>query len=212
MKLQRRPLQSGIRDSVLHAVVSGAIAPGQKIAIQPLADTLGVSATPVREALNSLVSEGVLEMLPGGSAIVPTTTRAALKEWLWLRHVIETQLLLRGLERKSKTESSQIIAFAATASRPKAELDFCIDVGASVIDRIIALADQPVLRMNLLRVRMRCGSSLYAALRRLGAKPAINFSSAVALALTAGNDADVCAAHDRYLAQVDAAALSSFEK
>lgn len=46
------------------ALVSGAFEPGQRMGVEDLAQQLGVSAMPVREALVALANEGLLEVLP----------------------------------------------------------------------------------------------------------------------------------------------------
>jgi DNA-binding GntR family transcriptional regulator len=213
IKVQRRPLQTGIRASVLEAVLNGSIKPGQKIAIQPLADLLGVSITPVRDALNSLVSEGVLEMLPGGTAIVPKITPAALAEWLWLRRVIEARLIAQGLRRKSVADAAALLAIADAASRTGTDTSICIDAAACVIDRLVALAGQQVLFDNLRRVRNRCGAYLVEAARTVGADTGtVHFLAEVTAALRAGRDVNVERAYDRYQDQIDAAAMTGIAR
>lgn len=206
MKVERRPLQSGIRNSILDAIASGAVRPGQKIAVQPLADLLGVSVTPVREALNSLVSEGVLEMLPGGAAIVPTITREALEQWLWLGRTIELQLIRCGLERMTPTDAEKLADLAEAASR-QTECETCVDGCVTLIARLIALAQQPVLLENLQRVRNRCGAHLVAASRSVGAAPAAKFLKDCAAALRARRDAKIESAYRAWRDRIDAAAL-----
>ena len=51
---------TGIYDSVAQAVFSGRFAPGDRLVEQGLADELGVSRIPVREALGKMVAQGVL--------------------------------------------------------------------------------------------------------------------------------------------------------
>lgn len=206
MKVERRPLQNGIRTSILDAIASGAVRPGQKIAVQPLADLLGVSVTPVREALNGLVSEGVLEMLPGGTAVVPTMTRAALEQWLWLGRTIELQLIRCALERKKPAEAEKLAALAEAGSR-QTESEACADSCLAFIARLVALAQQPVLVENLQRVRNRCGAQLTAASRTLGTKAAATFLTQCADALRADRNADVESAYRDYRDRLEAAAL-----
>lgn len=206
VNVERRPLQSGIRTSILDAIASGAVQPGQKIAVQPLADQLGVSVTPVREALNALVSEGVLEILPGGTAIVPTVTHATLEQWLWLGRTIEIRLIHLGLERKSPADVEALAALAEAAAR-QTEPTACIDSGFAVIARLVAIAARPVLYENLKRVRNRCNAPLIAASRSVGVDAAAAFLTACAAALRAGCDADIESAYQRYRDRLEAAAL-----
>jgi DNA-binding GntR family transcriptional regulator len=59
------------------AILSGSMAPEQRLSLRKIAARLGVSLIPVREALRSLEGEGLLETRPGRSAVV---TRLSLEE------------------------------------------------------------------------------------------------------------------------------------
>lgn len=209
MQPPRRPIQARVRESILQAVLCGSIQPGQRLCVQTLADTLGVSVTPVREALNSLAADGVLDLLPGGTAIVPTMTRSALEEWLWLRRIIESQLFERGLKRKTPADAQSIADLATSASQSTRDPALCLEISSAVIDRIVALAHQEVLTSNLRRVRIRCAAALAEGQRRAGAEAAASFAAGVASALRDGIDLDARSIHARYLDSIDAAALST---
>jgi DNA-binding GntR family transcriptional regulator len=64
MAITRRPLREQIRDEVLTRLVRGDYPVGSRINEGLLADDLGVSRTPLREALANLALEGVLELKP----------------------------------------------------------------------------------------------------------------------------------------------------
>ncbi|HEY5808490.1 MAG TPA: GntR family transcriptional regulator [Povalibacter sp.] len=208
MNPPRRPIQTRVRRSILEAIRSGAIRPGQKLSIAALADTLGVSVTPIREALSSLAGDGVLDLLSGGVVIVPAMTRAHLEEWLWLRRVIESQLVERGLERKTPSDAAAIADLASEVSLNTLDADLCIEIGSAVIDRIVALADREVLARNLCRVRSRCAAALAEGQRHAGVEAAVSFAAGIASALRGGRDNDARVIHGRYLDSIDAAVLS----
>jgi DNA-binding GntR family transcriptional regulator len=81
------------RERVYHqiklALMAGDYEPGQKITIAALAAALGVSATPVREALRRLAAERALLMYPNRSVAVPRLSRAALLEIRAIRERLE---------------------------------------------------------------------------------------------------------------------------
>jgi DNA-binding GntR family transcriptional regulator len=208
MNLPRRPIQTRVRESILQAILSGSIRPGQRLSIQTLADTLGVSVTPIREALSALVGDGVLDLLPGGVVLVPAMKRAELEEWLWLRRVLESRLVERGLERKTPSDAAAIVDLASGVARYTLDPALCIEISAAVIDRIVALAKHEVLASNLLRVRNRCAAALAEGQRRAGVEAAAGFAAGIAGALRGGIDSDACVSHGRYLDSIDTAALS----
>ncbi|MBI4206749.1 MAG: GntR family transcriptional regulator, partial [Betaproteobacteria bacterium] len=67
----------------------GAFVPGQTISLRKLADDLGTSAMPVREAINQLTAANVLEMLPNRTVCVPRMTQARFDELAKVRQALE---------------------------------------------------------------------------------------------------------------------------
>jgi DNA-binding GntR family transcriptional regulator len=100
-------LRSQVYASLRDALTAGRFAPGQKLSFRFIAGTLGVSLTPVREAIRRLVAEGALEMRPSRSVRVPLMTRDKLLE---LRDI---RLSLEGLA----TEKAAFRATAADVAR-----------------------------------------------------------------------------------------------
>ena len=73
-------LRSQVYDWLRDALTTGRFAPGQKLSFRFIAGTLGVSLTPVREAIRRLVAEGAFEMQPNRSVRVPLMTRDRILE------------------------------------------------------------------------------------------------------------------------------------
>jgi len=74
----RLSLRTHIYGILQRAIVSGELKPGQRLRDQGLAAQLGVSRTPVREALQRLEDEGLVETKPGSlTRVTPLDTRAA---------------------------------------------------------------------------------------------------------------------------------------
>jgi DNA-binding GntR family transcriptional regulator len=73
---ERVPLRTKVRRVVQRAILQGALAPGGDVNEAALAAQLGVSRTPLREALLGLESEGYLESAAGrGFSVAPLTER-----------------------------------------------------------------------------------------------------------------------------------------
>ncbi|MFZ0215654.1 MAG: GntR family transcriptional regulator [Candidatus Dormiibacterota bacterium] len=77
---------------------SGALAPGEKLVIDRLAGSFGVSITPVREALRRLQLEGLVTDLPYRGTYVAKATEAELRELFAVRGVLEGYALAQGLD------------------------------------------------------------------------------------------------------------------
>lgn len=81
------------------AIVGGRLQPGDPLVISTLAKELGVSATPLREALGKLAAEGLVEMQAHGSARVATVDLDEAVEIYELRRVLEPMALERSVAK-----------------------------------------------------------------------------------------------------------------
>jgi DNA-binding GntR family transcriptional regulator len=82
-------LRQQVYASLREALTSGRFAPGQKVTFRYVAGELGVSLTPVREAMRRLVAEGAFEMNPNRSVRVPLMTRDKVLELRDIRMELE---------------------------------------------------------------------------------------------------------------------------
>ena len=82
-------LRKQVYDSLCAALTSGRFAPGQKLTFRFVAKALGVSLTPVREAVRRLVAEGAFEMQPNRSVRIPLMTKAKVLELRDIRVAVE---------------------------------------------------------------------------------------------------------------------------
>src|ERR1700757_1122654 len=70
-------------------IASGELKPDAPISEVPLAKELNMSRTPVREALNQLVTEGLLEQIPNRGTLVVQLKRRGIVEFFELREALE---------------------------------------------------------------------------------------------------------------------------
>jgi DNA-binding GntR family transcriptional regulator len=70
-------------------IVDGTLAPGQRIFENELADQLGISRTPLREALRQLETEGLVQMHPRRGAIIAPLSAADMHEEFLIRATLE---------------------------------------------------------------------------------------------------------------------------
>lgn len=77
LTIERRSLYDPVADQLRDMIVRGELLGGEKIRMVELADTLGVSITPLREALKVLAEEQLVELLPNRGARVVTYTAEA---------------------------------------------------------------------------------------------------------------------------------------
>lgn len=76
--LPRTSLREKVYETLLLAIVDGELAPGERLRDEDLAAELGVSRTPVREALQRLEDEGLVQTFPGAlTRVTPLDVRDA---------------------------------------------------------------------------------------------------------------------------------------
>jgi len=88
-RLERVTLGERVHTELRELLMSGELAPGQKMSLRSVAETLGVSMMPVREAVARLVSDQSLEVLPNRAVRVPLMTRSRFKELTRVRLAVE---------------------------------------------------------------------------------------------------------------------------
>lgn len=84
-----------IRDGILH----GHYAEGEPLRQDALAEDLGVSRIPIREALRQLEAEGLVTFNPHRGAIVSSLSLSEIEEVFEIRSTVEPDLLRRALPR-----------------------------------------------------------------------------------------------------------------
>ncbi len=72
--IARRSLHDEVVTRVRDLIIEGALAPGLRIHEGQLCDKLGISRTPLREALKVLAAEGLIELMPNRGAVVRRPT------------------------------------------------------------------------------------------------------------------------------------------
>ena len=83
------PLRDVVFNILRQAIITGEFAPGERLMEIALAERLGVSRTPVREAIRKLELEGLVVMIPRKGAEVARITEKDLKDVLDVRCALE---------------------------------------------------------------------------------------------------------------------------
>ena len=82
-------------------LLDGSVPPGSRLSYGTIGKEIGISATPVREAVGQLASEGFVELVPQLGAIVRELTREEAIELYELREAMESYAAARAAERIS---------------------------------------------------------------------------------------------------------------
>lgn len=88
-KIARISVSESAYTSVKEALLNGRYAPGARVAIDELCEALGVSRTPVLEALNRLEAEGIVEILPRKGVYLVQFSEEKARELYTVREALE---------------------------------------------------------------------------------------------------------------------------
>ncbi|MET8278891.1 GntR family transcriptional regulator [Micromonospora sp. NPDC005174] len=101
----RGRLADEVYDTLLGQLMSLRIEPGSRVTIDVLARELGVSQTPIRDALNRMEAEGLVVRVPhAGYRIPPQITRQRFEDMLEVRLLLEPAAARRSAERATSEQ------------------------------------------------------------------------------------------------------------
>lgn len=96
-RLPGETVQQWVFQRLRRTVMTGRFPPGQAVTIRGLAEAMGVSAMPVREALRRLVAERALVLLDNRRVRVPEMTAARFDQLVVARTLLECEAAARAL-------------------------------------------------------------------------------------------------------------------
>ena len=137
--LQRETLGERVTGELRALLVAGRLAPGEKLSLRRVAEALGVSMMPVREAVSRLAADRALEVLPGRAVRVPVLSLAQFRELTRLRLVVEG-FAAEEAARKATVEDIARIARYDAAFRSAASADPPDSAGAVAANRDLHFA------------------------------------------------------------------------
>ena len=104
-------------------LVTLRLAPGELIAEKVLMDIAGIGRTPVREAIQRLSVEGLLQVIPRKGLMVTPLRRSDLSQIMEARRVLERLLVVKAAERASTGQRQSLMALSAQIEAASDELE-----------------------------------------------------------------------------------------
>jgi DNA-binding GntR family transcriptional regulator len=101
---------STVLDELRRCLLDGEVPPGSPIPVDEVAAVFGVSRIPVREALKTLIGEGLVEHRPNQGYRVAVLTPAELAEIYLVREVLETAALRAAVVRAGPEDDAEAVA------------------------------------------------------------------------------------------------------
>jgi DNA-binding GntR family transcriptional regulator len=180
-KIAHPTLSRRVYEDLRELLLAGQVRPGQKFTLKGLADALGTSQMPVREAIRQLAAEGGLEILPNSGIRVPLMSKASFRELLQIRLTLEGLAVehaasrITDAELKTVAELHHLLSVEMRQDAPNVsqviqlnkQLHFAI-YRASGMPILVALIESIWLRVGpVINLDMGAGSS------RLSEAPAL---------------------------------------
>lgn len=185
-------------DRLRDAILSGALAPGQKIVEEQLCADFGISRAPLREALRLLAQQGLVEHLPRRGSRVTVWSPTDIRQLFDLRHVLESHAVQTALPLADPAAQLQPVRAALEKMRTAtADLDrddahrlFHAAVVALAGNRQLDIAVAPI----LLKLQLPMAMNLREEARHHRAGDGIERHEAVVAALETNDPAVAVAA------------------
>lgn len=102
------PLRDVVFNTLRQAILRGELQPGERLMEIQLANKLGVSRTPIREAIRKLELEGLVLMIPRRGAEVAEITEKSLRDVLEVRSALEELAVELACERISDEDVDKL--------------------------------------------------------------------------------------------------------
>jgi DNA-binding GntR family transcriptional regulator len=106
--LELRSLQQQIHDQLLGRILRRELEPGERISPPEIAAALGVSITPVRDAVNQMAAEGLVTVKPRRGTVVSPVSIRDIEELYEIRLMIEPQAAEIAASRATAGEIANV--------------------------------------------------------------------------------------------------------
>lgn len=154
--LRHSTLSDTVLNTIRQAIVTGRLAPGERLNQDALASTLGVSRMPVRSALMQLESEGLVSFHPYRGALVRMLTPDQVREIYDLRIVLEEYALRKVIGSVSEDRMRRLEKLAAKMDKEKSG-DRFLELRLAFYSELYDQDSHPLLVSMLERLREDVG-------------------------------------------------------
>ncbi|HBY93248.1 MAG: GntR family transcriptional regulator [Ardenticatenaceae bacterium] len=142
-----RTLRENVTDLLRRAIIDGSLAPGTELNQAQIAEKLGISRGPVREALGQLEQEGLIRNVPYKGVYVTPLNKKYVEELYSMRGALETFALTRSLERAQPADIEWLNNIVEEMRRAGQERDAerLVQLDLAFHDYLVGMADHELL-------------------------------------------------------------------
>ncbi len=144
---ERKSLGQHVFENLKNAIIKGDILPGSRLIESRLAETLGISRTPVREAMHKLEREGYLRKLPQGGFSLLGLSRDQVEETFGIRGALESYAARLAAEKHQPSDLEPLEQKIRIYQKhlDSKDLDALTDINTEFHDLLYALSKSPKL-------------------------------------------------------------------
>lgn len=163
---KRRQLPDEVASYVREQIMSGRYKPGDFLRMEPIAEAVGVSNTPVREGLLTLHSEGFVQLVPRRGFIVAPFTRQDVRDLFWTQAKLAGELAARAAKKITPEQISKLEAIVEQLEKAVevGDTELITDLGHAFHREINVAADSHRLALLLAGVVKHLPNRFYASL------------------------------------------------
>ncbi len=192
---ERQTLGDQVYAHIRRLLISGRLAPGDRMSLRQVADVLGVSMMPVREAVSRLVADRAIEVTPNRALRVPVMRRRQFGELAVIRSEIEGMAAEMAARSRSEAQLVAILEaerrFRALAEEDAPDLPAAVEANQAFHFAVYEASGLPDLVEIIGGLWLKVGPVINLDLRenpeRLKAGSAAPLHAAAAAAIAAGD-------------------------
>jgi DNA-binding GntR family transcriptional regulator len=141
----RRSLGQDVFEQLKQAIITQDLVPGERLVESRLAETLGISRTPLREALHKLEREDWIEKMPSGGFRVVVLTREDIEETFGIRSVLEAYAGRLATENHTPSDMRELQKVMARYQQclEKNQIQALLSLNTQFHDLLYALSRSP---------------------------------------------------------------------
>ena len=168
-------------------LVTLKLEPGELVAEKDLMDKSGIGRTPVREAIQKLSAEGLLQVLPRKGLMVTPLRRSDLGQIIEARRVMERLLVVKATERATPDQRQAILILGSQIEAADTDLEAFFRLDQRLNELLEAACSNRFLVNALTVMHAQCRRLWYLHRKQLNLPRAAQLHGGLARAVADGN-------------------------
>ena len=185
------------------ALVTLKLAPGELIAEKDLVDRAGIGRTPVREAIQKLSAEGLLQVLPRKGMMVTPLRRSDLTRIIEARRVLERLMVIKAAERATPDQRQALRLLAQHLLAADGDLESFFRLDQRLDEILESACDNRFLVNALAATHSQCRRLWYLHRKRLDLPWSAKLHGGLARAVAEGDGSGAIRALDQIIAVLE---------